>query len=229
MAPPTPLQCSVAECTFSTAAGAPTWEIMLTLLTNHTQAVHGGGSQPPPTNISSKLEKLPRPTFSLNMTESQWNFTKIQWDNYIQQSAVSPAVQLMQLQAACDNPLRQRVFDTGTYSYLTTPEMFLGKMKELAVIVVHKSIHLMNLWKMNQQSDEPIRAFAARVTATADMCGMSIKCTNNTCGQDIIYRDHVVLQIIIHGMRDNEIRVRVLSRNTSGELTSLDKLVDQSF
>ena len=62
---------------------------------------------------------------------------------------------------------------------------------ELAVIVVHKSIHLMNLWKMNQQSDEPIRAFAARVTATADMCGMSIKCTNATCGQDIIYRDHV--------------------------------------
>jgi hypothetical protein len=35
----------------------------------------------------------------------------------------------------------------------------------------------------------------------------------------------VVNQIVIHGMRDNDIRVRVLSRNTSGELTTLDKLI----
>ena len=43
---------------------------------------------------------------------------------------------------------------------------------------------------------------------------------------DVCYRDHVVHQIIIHGMRDNAIRVRVLSRNTSGELTTMDKLID---
>ena len=131
----------------------------------------------------------------------------------------------MQVQAACDDGLRQRVFDTGTYATLTTVEQFLSKMKELAVIVVHKLIHLMNLWKMSQQSDEPIRAFAARVTATADMCGMVIECPNQACKKDIVYRDHVVHQMIIHGMRDNDIRVRVLSRNTSGELTTLDKLI----
>ena len=132
----------------------------------------------------------------------------------------------MQLQAACSDSLRQRVFDTGTYSSLTTAEQFLTKMKELAVIVVHKSIHLMNLWKMAQQSDEPIRAFAARVTNTADMCAMSIKCPNPTCAKDVVYRDHVVHQMIIHGMYNNNIRVCVLSRNTSGELTTLDKLID---
>ena len=163
----------MADCDFTTPPGVPTWELMVTLLTTHTQAVHGGGGapHPAPTN-QSKLEKLPRPTFTLKMTESQWSFTKIQWENYIKQSPVSPAVQLMQLQAACDGPLQQRVFDTGSYAALTTSELFMAKMKELAVIVVHKSIHLMNLWKMNQQSDEPIRAFAARLTATADMCGM---------------------------------------------------------
>ena len=98
-------------------------------------------------------------------------------------------------------------------------------MKDLAVIIVHKSIHLMNLWKMQQQSDEPIRAFAARITATADMCGMVVKCTNDACLRDVVYRDHVVHQLIIHGMRENNIRVRVLSRNTSGELTTLDELI----
>ena len=79
---------------------------------------------------------------------------------------------------------------------------------------------------MAQQSDEPIRAFAARVTNTADMCAMSIKCPNLTCTEDVVYRDHVVHQMIIHGMYNNNIRVRVLSRNTSGELTTLDKLID---
>ena len=132
----------------------------------------------------------------------------------------------MQLQAACDDALRQRVFDTGTYSSLTTETEFLKKMKELSVIVVHRSIHLMNLWKMHQESDEPIRAFAARATATADMCNMTVKCPSPACDTEVCYRDHVVHQIIIHGMRDNDVRVRVLSRNTSGELTTLDKLID---
>ena len=95
-------------------------------------------------------------------------------------------VQLMQLQTACEAALRRRVFDTGTYSALNTPELFLKKIKELAVIVDHKSLHLINLWRMSQQPVEPIRAFTARVTATADMCGMTMKCstlpaTRRTC------------------------------------------------
>lgn len=227
MPPPPPLECSVTECLFTTPVGAPTWETMLTLLTTHTQAVHGGGGAPQPAVPNpSRLEKLPRPTFTLKMTESQWSFTKLQWENYIKQTPVSPAIQLMQLQAACDGALQQRIFDTGTYAALTTVDPFLAKMKELAVIVVHKSIHLMNLWKMTQQSDEPIRAFAARLTATADMCGMVTKCPNQTCGNDVSFRDLVVHQMVIHGIRDNNVRVRVLSRNTSGELTTLDKLID---
>ena len=113
MPPPASLLCSVPGCDYETPQGAPTWEACITLLTTYAQSVHGGGAQPV-TTTGSKLEKLPRPTFTLNMTESQWSFTKIQWDNYINQSTVSESVKLMQLQAACDDALRQRVFDTGT-------------------------------------------------------------------------------------------------------------------
>ena len=225
MAPPAPLSCSVTTCEYETPAGTPNWELMVNLLATHTQAVHGGGTQQA-TTTNSKLQQLPRPVFTLNMTESQWSFTKLQWDNYISQMPVSPTVQLMQLQAACDDQLRQRVYDTGVYAALTTTALFLTKMKELAVIVVHKSIHLRNLWKMQQQSDEPIRAFVARLTATADMCGMVVECTNSTCKKEICYRDLVVHQLVIHGMRDNAIRVRVLSRNTAGELKNLGKLIE---
>lgn len=127
--------------------------------TQHTQAVHATGQQQ--ASQTGKLEKLPRPTFTLNMTESQWSFTKTQWDSYIKQSVVPESVKVMQLQAACDKDLRQRVFDTGNYASLTTEDAFLSKMKELAVIVIHKSIHLRNLWKTVQQPDEPVRAFVA--------------------------------------------------------------------
>ena len=104
----------------------------------------------------------------------------------------------MQLRAACNTELRQRVFDTGTYPNLTTPDLCIEKMKELSVITVHKSVHLMNLWKMVQQADETIRAFAARVTSMADMCSMTVECT---CTMEVSFRDKVVQQIVIHGMR----------------------------
>ena len=133
------------------------------------------------------------------------------------------STKLTQLQAACDEPLRQRVFDTGLYNTLTSEKLFLDKMEELAVIKVHKSVHLRNLWKMIQQPEEPIRAYVARLTATADMCDMKVTCT---CAQEVPYRDNVIQQLVINGMRDSDIRIRVLSRNTNGELVTLDKLVN---
>ena len=75
---------------------------------------------------------------------------------------------------------------------------------------------------MNQQAGEPIRAFVARLTATADMCAMTVLCE---CDRQVTYRDNVLQQLVIHGMYDNDIRIRVMSRNTNGELTTLDKLV----
>ena len=46
------------------------------------------------------------------------------------------------------------------------------------------------------------------------------------CAAWMSYGDEVVHQVVIHGMRDQEIRTRVLSRNTSSDLTTLAKLVD---
>ena len=88
---------------------------------------------------------------------------------------------------------------------------------------VHKAIHTMNMWKMSQQLDETVRAFAARITGTAELCGMIVTCT---CGVENSYRDKVVMQVLLHGMRENDIRSKVLSRNTSGELLDLHQALD---
>ena len=158
------------------------------------------------------------------MSEGQWDFLSHQWTAYIGQSpTVTETQHLNQLRAACSPDLLQRMFDMGNYSTLTTPTKFMESMEKIAVVRVHKAIHTMNMWKMVQQSDETIRAFAARITGTADLCGMTVTCT---CGVENSFRDKVVMQVLLHGMRENDIRSKVLSRNTTGELLELHQAVD---
>ena len=224
MPAPAPLQCSVPDCDWETPAGTPTWEMCFNLLTLHTNAVHPEARPQPAAAAPARvLAKLPRPVFTLEMTEDAWNFTEIEWESYIQQTASTENQKLLQLRAACDDNLRKRVYDSGGYAQLDTTELLLARIKELAVAKVHRSVHLMNLYKMTQQSDEGIRAFNARLTGTADMCSMNVKCL--TCQVDVSYRDETVKELIIHGMFNQDIRQRVLSRTSNNELTTLKDLV----
>ena len=225
MAPPTPLQCQSPGCEWQTPTNTPSWEMMIQLLQLHDKNVHP--SAPPNMNpVTAKLERLPRPVFTLSMTEASWQFKVIEWKSYIGQTPTTPENKLLQLRAACDDDLRQRVYDSGDYAGLDTESKFLARMKDLAVIRIHKSVHLMNLYRMTQESDEAIRAFVARVMGTADMCAMTIKCPKDECGTDVSYRDEVVKQVIIHGMINLEIKQRVLSRCGNGELSTLADLID---
>ena len=97
MPPPLPLSCSVDGCTFSTPTGTPTWEVMANILSTHSQAVHGGGG-PAHTNSTvplQRLEKLPRLSFQLDMSQAEWAFKKSQWDAYISHTAVSEQVRVV--------------------------------------------------------------------------------------------------------------------------------------
>ena len=109
----------------------------------------------------------------------------------------------------------------GNFCTLVTPKLFIDAMEKIAVAKVLKAIHTMNMWKMSQQLDETVRAFAARITGTAKLCGMIV-----TCGVENSYRDKVVMQVLLHGIRENDIRSKVLSRNTSGELLDIHQALD---
>ena len=226
MAPPTPMECSNTGCEYVTPAGIPTWDLVLRVLELHTQQAHPAPpAQPRTVSSSAKLEKLPRPTFSLLMTEAQWEFTMLKWIAYISQTDVTPQQKLQQLRAACHHDLLQRVYDAGNFSNLDTDVLLLAAMKKLSVQVIHKTIHMMNMWRMQQEADETVRAYVARITGTADLCDMHVLCTKPACGTKIPYRDHVVLQVLLKGMHDQDIRARVLTRTTGGELKELQEVV----
>ena len=72
--PPNPIQCGNQDCDYGTPAGIPIWDLVLRAMELHTQQAHPAPPAPPgPARAASshaKLEKLPRPTFSLLMTDS---------------------------------------------------------------------------------------------------------------------------------------------------------------
>ena len=82
------------------------------------------------------------------------------------------------------------------------------------------------MWSMIQSPEEQARAFTSRLIGTADLCDLSITCSKTGCTQKTSYRDEVVLQALLKGMHDTDIRTRVLSRMQNNELTKLADVVD---
>ena len=61
---------------------------------------------------------------------------------------------------------------------------------------------------------------------TAELCDLTVICSLATCTQKTSYRDQVVMQALLKGMHDKDIRTRVLSRTQNSELKELSEVVD---
>ena len=160
------------------------------------------------------------------MTEAKWQFILMQWEAYIAQTPASEEQKVHQLRAACDKDLLQRVYDCGNFPNLNSVNLLLQKMKELAVVKVHKVIHMVHLWRMTQEPSETIRAFAARVTGKADLCEMKVTCPSANCSTKVPYRDEVVMQVLLQGMADKDIRARTLTQTANGKLNKLSEVIE---
>ena len=228
MPAPTPLDCAKDGCPWKTPTNCPDWEKMIKMLEIHTIAEHGGSPSQQASNSSNapRLEKLPRPSFSLDMTQNEWAFKRSQWEAYISQTPVAETVKVQQLRAACEDDLLRRVYDTGDLSSMNTEALLLAQIKKIGVKVVHKTLHLQNLWLMKQSPEESIRAFSSRLVGTAELCDLFVTCSRVGCDQKTSYRDEVVMQALLRGMHDVEIRTRVLSRTQNNELGGLAAVVD---
>ena len=224
---PTPIKCSLEGCEYSTPANCPDWDRMLKMLELHNAAAHniapvaGQGTASTP-----RLEKHPQPSFSLDMSQAEWSFKEAQWSAYINQSTVRKEVKVQQLQAACDQDLLRRVYDAGGLEALNTEGLLMAQLKKLAVKMVHKTLHMQNMWSMTQSPEEPIRAFCSRLVGTAELCDFTMTCSLATCTQKNSYRDRMVMQALLKGMHDSDIRTRVLSRTQNDELKDLTDIVD---
>ena len=105
MATPQPLDCLKTVCRWKTPAHCPDWDKMLQMLFIHTAAEDGVNTVPPATTLTNtKLERLARPSFDQDMSQSEWLFDLFQWNTYISQwntyisqSIVSEGAKVQQL------------------------------------------------------------------------------------------------------------------------------------
>ena len=107
---------------------------MIKMLEIHTAAEHSIATGPTDRGPAApRLERLPRPSFDLDMSQAAWSFKQSQWEAYISQSSVSEKMKVQQLKAACEERLLCRVYDAGDFATLDTEPLLLAQIKKIAV------------------------------------------------------------------------------------------------
>ena len=223
MAPPPSQQCSVPGCLYSTPENIPTWEMLTTHLNTHAQSVH----QPPPAGNantpSSKTAKKNRPSITNQMSEETWRFFLDEWGRYKRQTVIKDQELLDELWSCMTDELRQLAFAEGGTSSLATEEAMTARIKSLAVVTLHSSVHVVNLHELRQQSDENVHAFAARVRGIAASCNLQKKC--NGCQAVVTFSEETCFHVVMAGICDQEMKEKALTQAMMETITDLNSLV----
>ena len=93
--------------------------------------------------------------------------------------------------------LRQLAFaESGSDSLATEADMMM-RIKKLAVVSLHLSVHVVTLHELKQQSDENVKTFAAFVQGVAASCGLQKTCTSANCQQVIRYVEETCYHVVL--------------------------------
>ena len=221
MAPPPGIDCSDAECSYTTPANIPSYELILKALelhvkTAHTKQVSGQANQ--------KTEKPKRPSISTGLSESEWTFFISKWERYVRQTKVEGQQLLDELWNCMDEDLEKLAF--GDNMVATGAQDLLSKIKCLAVTTIHPSLHVVNLHKMTQNHDEPTKAFSARVRAVAVNCELKKPCSNGACSEIVSYIEETCYHVVMAGLVDADMKDRALTQAMLGAISDLPTLVN---
>lgn len=224
MAPPPQQPCTVPGCDYITPENIPTWELVIKQQEIHLKSKHanhagneGGGGQ------KGKLDKKVRPSITPQMTEESWRFIIDEWSRYKRQTGITGQQLLDELWSCMNEELRQLAFNEGGSDNLTTEADLLKRIKKLAVVTLHPSVHVVSLHELRQQSDENTQTFAAKVRGVAASCGLSKKCPG--CQQVVSFSDETCYHQVLAGLSDQSMKERALTQAMMGTITDLDSLV----
>ena len=114
MAPPPTMDCDNTGCDYSTLATCPTWDMLRWAMDNYVLTAHpelrmqgqgqGGG-------VSSRQERLPRPTLDTGITEADWTFFESQWELYKRSTRLLGQDATDQLWACASDELSRQAHD----------------------------------------------------------------------------------------------------------------------
>ena len=221
MTPPPPMECSLEGCGYVTPGAIPSYELVIKTLEVHTNAVHKVH-----TNVTPKImtEKPKRPTISVNMTESDWVFHEHKWQRYKRQSGIAGQQVLDELWASLDAEMERLAFQDGIED--KDPDTLLSRFKRLAVTTVHPSLHVVTLHNLKQNSDENVKAFAARVRGIAKNCELKKTCSKTGCNEAVSFLEETCYHVVMTGLISEELQGKVLTQAMIGTVKDLPTLVE---
>ena len=201
-----PIKCPYApDCKYQTDEAA-TIDQGLKLLEMHERAHH---TSAPSTASTARVEKFRRPTISGGGSSEDWAYFKTRWEEYSLATGLDDNSKVPQLLECCDEQLRRDLTRAAGGTLAShTEDNVLAAIRKLAVREDNTMVARFALHNMQQDADEPIRAFGARIKGQAGVCQFSVSCPK--CETQVPYTDQVLRDVVVQGLYDQEIRQDVL-------------------
>ena len=162
--------CPVPGCEFSTEDVKD--ELAAILFKIHADAAHSTSPQRP-----AKAESVRRPSVCTGGTSEEWSYFVTRWTDYKTATQLSGTDIIVQLLECCTEELRKDLTRSAGGSLTRhTEEEVLQWIKSLAVRQENIMVARIELHNMQQDDDEGIRSFGARIKGQASVCKYIISC-----------------------------------------------------
>ena len=197
--------CSVPTCNFKTNDVSEA--LAIALLANHGLAhQHTHQNVSAPTFRGPKLE---RPKVNIGVSTEEWNVFTRRWEMFCSGSAIDETSAPAQLCQCAGDELSDSLLKANPQAASNTLSQLFADMRSFAVIPVATGVSRTELFQLRQAHDEPFHAFAAppRVCGKAETCAFTTKCE---CAKIVNYSDHMIRDVLLHGISDIDIRREVL-------------------
>ena len=171
------------------------------ILSHHLSSEH-------PAPARKKAPTIPQPKVTGNIYEDKWDSFTREWLVY-KGTVEIPAGQLpVYLLACCSQELKESVEKADPTISTQSEAAVLTAIKRHAVVSVAASVLRTELLSMKQDHGETVLAFSSRALGKARNCKLTVRCPHNS---DVDYSEEMVKQVVIAGMYDEEIKLKVLS------------------
>ena len=220
------LPCTSADCDYTTPA-LP-YEFAFQQMNTHRADSHITPNNNVAFNTAQNIpkpEKVGRPSFDLDQSTEKWEYFKTRWDTYKTATALTGTNIQIQLMETCSEPLRFALYQSDAIINSKTENQILSAMKRLSVKEENQLVCRMKLNLFQQESDEPVRNFAARLKGQAELCLFTEPYL--TCNTDTRFTHQMVRDNLVRGLYDQDIQREVLGlENQTMDLEQLLKVLD---
>ena len=208
-------RCPYPDCSYTTTD--VTDELAAIMLKIHADGIHSNTN-----SKAAKVESVRRPTISTGGTSEEWSYFLTRWEDYKTATKLCGPDKVIQLLECCEEDLRKDLTRAAGGSLTSKDEEeVIRQIKTLAVRQENIMVARLELHEMQQDIEENIRSFGARVKGQADVCKYVVSCPS--CNHDVNYTQEILKDILIKGISDSEIQLDLLSNNN--QEMSLDEVL----